>query len=61
MFHRYKATVTFLSSALKLRADQVTIELFSREPPTLSDPAFLNALRLPANSTITSVRLSEAA
>jgi hypothetical protein len=61
-FRRYKATVTYLSSELKLRAESVTVELVSREPVTVSDPALLNALRgLPANSVITSVQLSEAA
>lgn len=61
-FRRYKATVTYLSSALKLQSSTVVVELISSTPVTVADPALLNALRaLPANSTITSVALSEAA
>ena len=59
---KYKATVTFLSSELKHRADRVTVDIFSSEPVTVSDPALLNAFRaLPANSVITSVSLQVAA
>lgn len=60
-FRTYKATVTFLSSGLKPHPEQKSVDILSREPVTLSDPALLNALRLPVNSTITAVQLSEAA